>query len=173
MAYENVLLINRDDVMRITAISGNIDNDKLLPHVKTAQDIQLQPLLGTDLFDKCKELVSTGTLNDAGNEDYATLVNVHIAPVLVYYSMIDYLPFQLYQIENGGIYRHQADEAIVADKVEMDSLVGRFTNKAFFYAERLRSYLCNNSDDFAELSTNSDGDISPEDNNKFSGGWVL
>ena len=68
------LLINRADIMRLTGINGNIDLDKILPHVKTAQDIHLQTIIGTNLLDKLKQLVTDGELDDPANEDYKTLV---------------------------------------------------------------------------------------------------
>ena len=98
-----VLLINRADIMRITGLSGNIDEDKILPHVMTAQDIHLQPIIGTNLMQKVKDLIEDDELDDAGNEYYATLENTYITPTLVYLVMWDFLPFLQYEISNGGI----------------------------------------------------------------------
>lgn len=59
---DDVLLVNRDDIMRITSLSGNVDLDKLLNHIKTAQDIHLQPVIGSKLMDKCKQLSPCSTI---------------------------------------------------------------------------------------------------------------
>ena len=53
-----VLLINRADIMRLTGLNGNIDEEKILPHVKTAQDIHLQPIIGTNLLAKIKAFIT-------------------------------------------------------------------------------------------------------------------
>ena len=46
----NILFITRDDLVKRTPFGGNIAPDKLVPHVKTAQDKHLLPILGTVLF---------------------------------------------------------------------------------------------------------------------------
>jgi hypothetical protein len=147
-----VLLINRADIMRITGLNGNIDEDKILPHVKTAQDIHLQPIIGTNLMDKIKALITAGTLNDAGNEYYATLENTYITPTLVYLVMWDFLPFLQYEISNGGINQHTTENGINASEENMNMLVQRFKDKAEFYGNRLTDYMCDNSTEFPELS---------------------
>ena len=46
------LFITRDDLVKFTAINGNIDADKFVQWIKVAQDIHIQNYLGTKLFDK-------------------------------------------------------------------------------------------------------------------------
>ena len=152
-----VLLINRADVMRLTGLNGNIDEDKILPHISTAQDIHLQPIIGTKLMDKVKELIEAGTLDDPGNEAYATLEYTYITPTLVFQVMWDFMPFQQYMIANGGIFQHNAETSATPTKDEVDALIQRFKDKAEFYADRLRDYLCDNTSSFAELSEAIDG----------------
>ena len=36
------LLITRDDIVRYTALNGNVDTDKFLQFIKIAQDIHIQ-----------------------------------------------------------------------------------------------------------------------------------
>ena len=67
-----VLFIQRKDLVTFTAANGNVDTDKLLPYVEMAQDIEVQRLLGTDLYEKLKADISGGTLT--GN--YLTLVDI-------------------------------------------------------------------------------------------------
>jgi hypothetical protein len=151
------LLINRDDIMALTPLNGNIDEDKILPHVNTAQEIHLQPVVGTKLLDKCKSLIEAGTLNDAGNEVYATLVNIYITPYLVFLTMWDAMPFIQYSIANGGVYQHQSVNSATPTDANVGTLTARFKNKAEFYGDKLSSYLCDNTSLYPELTESIDG----------------
>ena len=46
------LFIKRADLVRNTALSGNVDPDKFLQFIKLAQEIHVRNYLGTDLYDK-------------------------------------------------------------------------------------------------------------------------
>jgi hypothetical protein len=46
------LLISRKDVVKFTAMNGNVDTDNFIQYVKIAQDIHIQNFLGTDLLQK-------------------------------------------------------------------------------------------------------------------------
>ena len=48
------LLITRNDVVKFTAMNGNVDSDNFIQYVKIAQDIHIQNYLGTDLLEKLK-----------------------------------------------------------------------------------------------------------------------
>ena len=158
----DVLLINRDDIMTSTGIGGSVDTDRLLPHIKTSQDMHLQPVLGTDLYNKLLTIVGDDTWEDAGNEAYATLITTYVTPFLVYFTMVDFLPFQLFQIENAGVYRKSSDNAIVAEKDDMLLLVNSFRSKAEFHNRRMNDYLCNNSSSFTEYTSNTNEDMHPD-----------
>lgn len=153
----NVLLINRQDVMTWTGLDGNLDTDKLLPHVMTATDTSIQPLTGTDLLNKVRKDVKDDTLTG----DYETLVLYYITPALVFYTMVDMIPFLSYQIQNGGIFLHQSENATTPTIEEMNQLIQHFRDKAQFYGKALSDYLCDNSTLFDELFTNTGRATSP------------
>jgi len=168
-----ILLINRADIMRLTGLNGNIDEDKILPHVSTAQDIHLQPIIGTNLMQKCKDLIEAGTLTVLANPYYYTLVHTYITPTLVYLVMWDFLPFLQYEISNGGINQHTTENGISASEENMNMLVKRFKDKSEFYGNRLTEYICDNSTQFPEIATAvTDGGLNNEGQQNF-GGWVI
>lgn len=168
-----VLLINRADIMRLTGLSGNIDTEKILPHINTAQDIHLQPIIGTNLLDKIKALITAGTLTFADNPYYYTLTYTYITPTLVYLVMWDFLPFLQYEISNGGINQHTTEDGQSASEENMNTLVKKFKDKAEFYGHRLSDYICDNSTEFPEVSEAIDGgELNNEGQQNFNG-WVI
>ncbi len=168
-ALSNVLLINRDDLMTWTGINGNIDTDKMLPHVMTATDIHLQVILGTKLLDKCRQLVKDDELNLPENTDYENLVTNYITPVLVYYTMWDMMPFLTYSIQNGGIFQHQSENSASPDEAQMHMLIKRFKDKGEFYGRRLNDFMCANTTLFPEYHENGNGDMYGGSKQTFNG----
>ena len=61
------LLITRNDIVKKTALNGNVDTDLFIQFVQIAQDTHIQTYLGTDLLVKIQSLITTGTLDDVAN----------------------------------------------------------------------------------------------------------
>ena len=71
------LLISRQDAIRFTNMSGNIDTDKFIQYVSIAQDIHIQSLLGTRLLEKIQAEIIAGTLANP----YLDLLEIYIKPI--------------------------------------------------------------------------------------------
>jgi hypothetical protein len=55
------LLITRQDVVKFTAMNGNVDTDSFIQFVKIAQDIHIQNFLGTDLLQRLQSEIILAT----------------------------------------------------------------------------------------------------------------
>jgi len=162
------LLIQRDDLITFTNMNGNIDTDKFIQYVAIAQDIHAQRYLGTDLLEKIQADIIGATL--AGN--YLTLVNDWVKPMLIHWTMVEYLPMGSVTVANGGAFRHTPENATPLDKSEVDSLVSQERDFAVYYSKRLIDYLCANNTLFPEYSSNTNEDVDPSTNTNFAS-WVL
>ena len=162
------LFINRTDLVKNSILDGNVDTDKFIQFIKVAQQIDIQNLLGTDLYNKISGHIIAGNL--AGN--YLSLVNTYVQPTLIWFAQMNYIPFAAYQIKNGGVFKHSSETAQNVDKNEVDYLVGKAREYANYYSTRLVDYLSFHNDLFPEYNSNTDEDISPDTNDLFNG-WVL
>lgn len=162
------LFISIADIKKHTSVNGSVDPDKIINFVKIAQDIEIQALLGTDLYNKINDDIVAGTITDP----YLSLVNDYIKPALIHYAMVHYLPFGSVTIANKGIYKHNAENSQTAAKSDIDYLVNKELSIAQHYAQRYKDFMCNNSTLFPEYNTNSNGDMHPEKNISFSN-WFL
>ena len=163
------LFVTRQDISVFTAANGNIDNDKLLPFLNQAQDIHIQNYLGTDLYNKIQAEIVAGTLADP----YLTLLNDYIKPMLLHWSMVEYLPYAGVNIANGGIYTKNPENSTALSKEHVDSLVERSRTTAQFYTNRFIDWMQNNAAGLIpEYYSNSQEDMYPDDVADF-GGWVL
>ena len=165
---EYVLFVTRKDIVRFTAMNGNVDVDRYLQFCKIAQDRQLQPLLGTKLFEKIQDDIQNNVLVNP----YKALLEDKIKDVVLFYTMVEYLPWGNVQVSNKGIFKFTQENGQVVDKSEVDDLVETARSTAEFYAQRLIDHLCQFSNLYPEYNQNSQDDISPTTQN-YWGGWVL
>ena len=112
------LFISKNDLVKQTPLSANIDFDKVSHFVQIAQDIHVHQILGSKLYDRLQADVINGTL--AG--DYSTLVYDYIKPTLVQYSFMEYLPFSQYTISNKGVFKHTSENAALPSDKEVDAM---------------------------------------------------
>jgi hypothetical protein len=162
------LFITRNDIVKFTALNGNVDVDKFIQFVKIAQDIHIQNYLGTKLFQKLQADIVAGTLT--GN--YQSLVTTYVKPMLIHWGMVEYLPFAAYTIANKGVFKHTAENSTSVEKNEIDYLVEKERDIAQHYTQRFIDFMCFNNQNFPEYNSNSNGDMYPDTDN-FFGSWVL
>ena len=163
------LFINRKDLVKFTAMNGNVDTDSFIQYVKIAQDIHVQNYIGTDLYNKIQSDIIASSLTG----DYLSLVTDYIKPMLIHWAMVEYLPFAAYTVSNKGVYKHSSENSENVSKDEVDFLIEKERNTAQYYTERFISYMTfNASTKFPEYYTNSNEDIYPDKDANFEG-WVL
>ena len=165
---QDVLFITRDDIVRFTAMNGNVDVDKYIQFIKVSQDLDIQNILGTKLLEKLKSEIIAGTLADP----YLSLLETYIKPMVIHFAMVQYLPFASYTIGNKGVFKHTSETGEVVSKAEVDLLISKSRSLAEHYTQRFIDYMCYNGSQFPEYYENSNGDMYPSRNNNFSG-WYL
>ncbi len=162
------LFISRTDLVKNSIIDGNVDTDKFIQFIKISQEIHIQNYLGGKLYDKISADIVAGTLS--GN--YLTLVTDYVQPMLIHYAMVDYLPFAAYQVKNGGVFKHNSENAQTASKDEVDFLVNKQRDFAEYYTRRFVDYMCFHGNLYPEYTNNSEDDVYPSKNTNPSN-WVL
>lgn len=162
------LWIKREDLVRNTLISGNLDTDRFIQFISIAQDIHLQNYTGTKLYDKISNDIIAGTLANP----YLSLVNDYLQPMLIQWALTEYLPFAAYTVGNGGVFKHNSENSTTADKLEVDYLVNKARDLAQYYTDRFITYMSYNQATFPEYYLNSNADVFPDTDANFSS-WVL
>jgi hypothetical protein len=162
------LFISPDDLVKRTAINGNVDRDQMVQFIKIAQDLHIQALVGTALYNKLKSDVLASTLT--GN--YETLMTDYVQDVLVHYAMVEILPFLAYKVSNGGVFKKQSENSEGIDKSELEFLIQKERDTAEHYGRRLVSYLTFYGSLTPEYYENQNGQMYPTDGQSFHG-WYL
>lgn len=164
----NALFITREEIVKFTALNGNIDSDKFVQFIKIAQDTHIYNYLGSNLFKKINDDIVAGTL--AG--DYVSLLNDYIKPMVIHWSMVEVLPFISYQIANKGMFKHNSENSTTVEKSEVDFLIEKERQIAQNYSQKFIEHMQVNYVKFPEYYLATTGDQLPKLSTNF-GGWYL
>ena len=163
------LFITIKDLKANSIIDGNTDADKIIHYIEVAQDIHIQNYLGGSLYGRLQSLILSGDIDLVANADYKALRDDYIKPMLVWFTQLEYLPFAMFKIDNGGLSKHRGEESDGVDFRDVDRMQSKVSDRAEFYTKRFLDYICFNSNKFPEYNNNSNGDMYPDkDANSFS-----
>ena len=166
MAIQHTLFISATRLKKDTALGGSVDDNLIMPYILLAQDMNILPVLGTDLYEKLKSDVQGGSLTGA----YKTLVETYIQPALVQFAFSTLAPYLRLRFSNNSVVVMGATEqSSSATYDDIKPLMDTATDAAEFYRQRLIDYIRNNESSFPEFSTNSGADLDPTTNNYFAG----
>ena len=132
-----VLFVSPADVIKRTGINGNVDRDQMIQFIKIAQDIHIQNILGTNLFEK----IATDIAADSLSGNYLTLFTNYIQDMVIHYSAIEILPYIHYKVANGGIYVKGAENGESVTKQDLDYLVQKERDIAEHYSRRFIDHM--------------------------------
>ena len=166
MAIQHTLYISSTRLKKDSALGGSISDNLVMPYILLAQDMNILPILGTDLDAKLKSDIQGGSLAGA----YKTLVETYIQPALVQYSFVSLVPYlRLRFVNNAVVVMGATDQSSSASYEDLEPVMNTATDAAEFYRQRCIDYLRNNTSSFSEYSSNTGADLDPTTNNYFAG----
>lgn len=150
-----ILLIGEQYLKDFTPVSNNTDIEQIKPHIEFSQDSYTQEILGTNLYNDIQTKYSAQTLSTIEQSLVAIL-----KPALAYRSLEAAIPFMNTQIRNKGLVNQNSENAIQAEMDKMRYLREESRNRAEFYEERAKKFLCNNKTSFPLYEADNE-DINP------------
>ena len=133
MAIQHTLFISATRLKKDTALGGSVDDNLIMPYILLAQDMNILPVLGTDLYDKLKSDVQGGSLTGA----YKTLVETYIQPALVQFTFSTLAPYLRLRFSNNSVVVMGATEqSSSATYDDIKPLMDTATDAAEFYRHR-------------------------------------
>lgn len=170
---EKILFINMDDILSYTTISGNIDIYKLNPHIYNAQILYIEPILGSDLYDKIDELIDTNEIiSNTSYSAYTNLVTNYITPSLVFHTMELFIPINSFDISDGGTTQHTPTNAQYSVIDDINNITRKYKIIGDKYDQKLVDYLCKNKNLFPEYISNQ-GLVKQSETSTPRSGWWL
>lgn len=146
-----VQLISEAKIREFTDMNNNVDSKLISNAIREAQDIELQRLLGTLLYNKILSEVQSNTLAGA----YKTLVDDWIQNFLLYATYYITLEYIYMRPRNNGLLTPTGgDNSESVDRQMFNVKRQSVQNKREFYAEKLTDYLIENQNSYPEISEN-------------------
>jgi len=161
MMITNVLLLSEDKLKSYSEISDNLYGKSLMPAIKTSQELYLQGILGSCLYQKLLSLVADGSIIDDENVAYKDLLDGYCTPYLIERTIADLIPIVGSKIANLGVYKSQDEYTSNVSAGEVDRLQYSHVVKADHYAKRMQNFLKGNRSAYPELDACGCADVKP------------
>ena len=151
MDKKEILLISESLVKSETTLDLNVAGNYLQQAIKAAQDLDVEPVIGTSLLNKFKELIADNDIRLDENYEYEYLLNEYIHPFLCY-SVLEEICIPIsYKIANAGVSRVDDEKLSSSQRQDVVLLKDYYCKKADEYKRRLQKYLCCHKAEFPEL----------------------
>ena len=164
----NVFLISAQNIKQNSVVNNNVDEMYILPAITFAQDEGLQPIIGTNLYNKLESLVADGSISATTNTDYKYLLDEYINPYLLNKVTADIQLPLAYKLRNQGVVQITGDNVYQTPIKETQYLIQHYNYKADFYASRMSDYLCTNSKKYPEYNKCNDCSEMPHNPHGYS-----
>jgi hypothetical protein len=151
---------NDNVLFQITSITGTTDEDKITPSIWVTQNTEIKRILGKKLYDK----ILTDFLSNTLIGDYEEIYDDFISKILIFYSVGDFILKNSIMIGNGGNFKHQASNAVVADSKETERISKYYRDMAADFERQF--YLYMQGKNIPEYQR-------PPSDNSFNFGWMI
>ena len=136
----DVYFISETNLKANSLITENVDDKLLMPTLIMVQDIYLQPILGTSMYEDFKTKIAASTLIQ-GEKD---LITNYIYKILIYYMQMHSISALHYRFMNKGMMVKNGESSSSASTSDLKVLKDEFRLVAENYAEMLTKYLQQN-----------------------------
>ena len=152
-----------------TPITRNVDVNEVTPFIQSVSNRRIQPILGSHFYNDLLLKYNAQSLD----ADETTLVEL-LQPCIAWYAAAESVLALSYQLKNKGIQKQSGDFSESVAKDEILLIYDHYQSDAAFYEQRIRVFLKENGDNYAEyISTdNTDSDMKPDKNIETNTGYT-
>lgn len=147
MANFKILLVSEDYVKTNSGLNDNLFGKSLLPAIREAQDVYMQQIIGTTLYEKILNLVDEGTIGDDANALYKELLDNQIRPYLLYRTIVQVIPISNVKLSNYGATLSSDQYLVNLSQGDTELIENHYLYLADFYCRRLQEFILNHCDD--------------------------
>ena len=165
----NVLFISEAEIKDSTLVDKDVDIQYIRALIIEQQEIKIQSLVGTSLYNELKDQIDTDTVTALNK----TLLDDYLQPALRNYVIAESPLYLNFKLTNKNV-SSQGENSTPLSFDDTLRLSKELENKAEWYAERATKYLCENSNDYPLFSNPGTGQdiIKPNVTNYTSGMWL-
>ena len=146
-----IILISEDTLKTNSVLNKNVWGDNLTSVIKVTQDVDLQSILGSCLYNKILELVENGGIRNTKYSIYKTLLDDYVINYLIYQTLVNLIPEISTKITNMGLVTSSDEYVQNVSQTERELVIGQYQKYADAYCKMLQGFLKENRKEFPEL----------------------
>ena len=131
------LFITPKEISTTTVLGGNVDIDKYQFIIESVQISVIEPLLGTELYDKVRTEAQAATI--AG--DYLTLYTEFVKPITKNEALAEYIEVATLMVTNAGIFKNAPENTESPTTSEVQVLADKYHGLGQLYAQRFEKWM--------------------------------
>lgn len=141
--YQQTPLISEALFKQHSPVTSTTDITDFVPYIGIAQELYIEPILGTKLTDELKQQIASDNLSVANSNLIA-----RIAPALSFYAVYQALPFHWATIVNKGITVRESENSRSVDVKDIAQLRRWIKDDADILRQQLSDFLRNHATDY-------------------------
>ncbi len=131
------LFITDAEMKSTTLMGGNVDPDKYRFTISEAMDSVVEPLLGTELYDKIASEAEAATLTGL----YLELYDDYVKPITKNAGLSGYLKIASITLDNAGLFKRQPENTVSLEPTEIDNIAQMYMRKADKFKNRFYKWI--------------------------------
>jgi hypothetical protein len=170
-----IYYISTDYVRNNLPVDYSLLEGNIIPGLQQAHFINARDLMGDKLFNQINNMISGGTINDAGNHNYKYLLDEYLQDVVLYWTQYYLTTNLLAKYANKALSTNNSEFSSNADLSVYRTMKQECRDLATYYSERCKNWLYWNQNLFPEYTymiLNGDQPANPRDKYN-AGGMVL
>ena len=171
---KQTLLISEDKIKTLSNLDNNVFGKWLMPAIYQAQDIQLQNIIGSCLYNMLISLIEDKLIGEDAYTAYKSLLDNQIQDFLIYQTLVNVIPMININMANMGSVVSNDEHIQLLSQGNVDLVRGYYQGIADVYQKRLQDYLLANCMYFPELKACNCEGIMPnlKSNTNTCGIWL-
>ena len=167
MPNNKVLMLTADYYKRNSVVNLNVDEELIHPQIIKAQNMNIERILGSDLFNIVLAEITAQTYTAR----ITTLLEDYIQPALVEWVTYTALPYLNYKFTNKSISKKSSDNSEPSELNEVNFLRQDIRDDAEYLSERMTKFLEANETTYPEYNNGNTecDDIKPTKVNFING----
>lgn len=169
MEYKRTMLISPNKVKESGKLNINVDDRKIAASIRTAQNVYLVDVIGSELVEKLQLLVynkieglSGDTIDSPENIAYKTLLDEYVTEALQEKTVIDLCIRISYKVRNMGVVKN-SDTNVNASDIDDIKYIQNYMETEYNHTlNRMAEFLCQNKAAFPECKFDCDCSHTPK-----------
>ena len=131
------LFISEAQLIANSVLNENVSYTQIRPTLLKTQEMKIQPILGSPLYNEIATQVASGTLTTLNT----TLLEDYVQPCLIQWVMHEIPMVLAFKYMNKNMTRRTAEDSSIMSLDEIQRLMDKVKNDAEWYSERITMYL--------------------------------